>query len=80
MLGKVLSVKSDSIDRAISLYRKALSMQPDIEGYIDLGNLYLKIGDRAKALSAFENALQLDPDAQELKVYIDKIKSGVVMK
>ncbi len=75
MLGRVLSINDRTIPEAISMYNKALSLMPsNIQGYIELGNLYLKIGNRAQAISEFEKALKLDPNAQDLKEHIDKLK------
>ncbi len=75
MLGRVLSLDNKTIPEAISMYNKALSLVPsNIQGYIELGNLYLKIGNKAQAISEFEKALKLDPDAQDLRAQIDNLK------
>ena len=64
-----------TIPEAISMYNKSLSLVPsNIQGYIELGNLYLRIGNKAQAINEFEKALKLDPDAQDLRAQIDKLK------
>ena len=75
MLGRVLSMNNRTIPEAISMYNKSLSLAPsNIQGYIELGNLYLIIGDKTQAINKFEKALKLDPNAQDLKEHIDKLK------
>ncbi len=75
ILGNVLSMNKRTIPEAISMYNKSLSLMPsNTQGYIDLGNLYLKIGRKEQAINEFEKALKLNPDAQELKEQIDKLK------
>ena len=75
MLGKVLSTKRSTIPEAISMYIKGLNLMPrNIQGYIDLGNLYLKIGNKTSAIYEFEKALRLNPDAHQLKAEIDRLK------
>jgi len=75
MLGRVLSINNRTIPEAISMYNKSLSLMPsNTQGYIELGNLYLKVGNRAQAINEFEKALKLNPDAKNLKVQIDKLK------
>jgi len=75
MLGKVLSMKNSTIPEAISIYIKGLDLMPmNIQGYIDLGNLYLTIGNKTSALLEFEKAYRLNPDAHQLKAQIDMLK------
>ncbi|MBN1291182.1 MAG: tetratricopeptide repeat protein [Candidatus Latescibacteria bacterium] len=75
MLAKVLSMKNNTVPEAISMYIKGLDIMPlNIQGYIDLGNLYLKIGNKASAIQEFEKALRLNPEAQQLRVQIDRLK------
>ncbi len=75
MLGRVLSINNRTIPEAISMYNKSLSLAPsNTQGYIELGNLYLRIGNKERAINEFEKALKLNPDAKNLKVQIDKLK------
>ncbi len=75
MLGKVLSMNDRSIPEAIALYSKALSIAPgNIQGHIELGNLYLKTGNKPRAIQVFEQAIKLDPDNANLKMQIDRLK------
>jgi tetratricopeptide (TPR) repeat protein len=43
---------------------------------VELGNLYIKKGNRDKAITEFEKALLLEPQASQLKTYIEKLKSN----
>jgi len=75
MLGRVLSMNDRTIHEAISMYNQSISLVPShTQSYIELGNLYLRIGNKAQAISEFEKALKLDPNAQDLKNHIDKLK------
>ena len=61
-LGKVLSASDKSISEAISMYNKALSLKPsEVQGHIELGNIYIRIGDTKKAIDELEKALSLNP-------------------
>jgi len=75
MLGKVLSMNNRTIPEAISMLTKVISLMPkNTQAYIDLGDLYLKIGDKNRAITAFEKAVELDPDLPEVKAQLDNLK------
>jgi tetratricopeptide (TPR) repeat protein len=74
MLGKVLAKDTARLPEAILLYQRTLAVAPSFQGHVDLGNLYLKTGERNRALAEFENALKIQPDAK-LKSYIDDLKN-----
>ena len=70
-------MNDNTVPEAISLYVKGLSLMPsNFQAYIDLGNLYLKIGNTVNAVSEFERALRLNPDAQYLRAQIEQLKQG----
>ena len=74
MLGNVLSMKDGKIQEAISMYNKGLSLNPsNFQGYIDLGNLYVKIGRKQDAIAVLDRALKLRPGNQNLRAQIDKL-------
>ncbi len=75
LLGKVLSMKSETIPEAISMYNKALYLTPsNTQGYIELGNLYLNIRDSTRAIKEFEKAIALDPNSDDIKTKIDNLQ------
>ncbi len=75
MLGKVLSMNNRTIPEAISMLTKAVSLMPtNIQAYVDLGNLYLKTGDKKRAIAAFEKAVELNPDLPGVKAQLDNLK------
>ncbi|HDY89663.1 MAG TPA: tetratricopeptide repeat protein [bacterium] len=75
MLGKVLSMNDRTIPEAISMYNKALSLNPsDVQVYSDLGSLFIKIGKKQEAIAVFERALKLSPNNQNLKAQIAELK------
>ena len=75
MLGKVLSLKDNKTLEAISMYGKALSIEPSrYQWHIELGDLYLKVGNKKLAIREFEEALNLNPNSFELKERIKKQK------
>ncbi len=53
---------------------KATEMAPEISEYhLELGNFYARSGLKAKALTAYRKALQLDPNSDKIKKAIQKI-------
>ncbi|MFC1650215.1 tetratricopeptide repeat protein, partial [Candidatus Latescibacterota bacterium] len=75
MLGKALSMSSQSSQEAIMLLSKAISLMPSqMQAYNDLGNLYLKNGDKKRAIEVFEKALKVNPNMQEIRVQLNRIK------
>jgi predicted Zn-dependent protease len=78
MLGKVLSRHERSFNDAVSMYLKGLTLDPlHVQGYIDLANLYLRVGNKKEAIQVLEIALQRNPDAQELRAEIDNLKKRI---
>jgi cytochrome c-type biogenesis protein CcmH/NrfG len=76
MLAQVLERTEKTIPEAITLYSKALSLAPNnVQGYVNLGNLCLKTGDRQRALLAYEKALELSPGSRELRAQVDALKN-----
>jgi len=75
MLGRLLSMDSRTIPDAVQMYNKALSLNPsNIQGYIDLGNLYLQIGEEEHAIKLYEKGLEINPGVHDLKAQIDNLK------
>ena len=75
MLGRVLSMNKKTVTEAISMYNKSISLNPsNTRCYIELGNLYLRSGNKVQAIKEFEKALKHNPGAHNLKTQIDKLK------
>jgi tetratricopeptide (TPR) repeat protein len=75
MLAQVLARNEKTLSEAITLYNKALLLDPgNTQGYVDLGNIYLSTGDRVNALHAFEKALELSPGDRRLKSQVETLK------
>lgn len=73
-LGDVLSKNNNTLSEAIAMFNSGLALLPtNTQAHIDLGNLYLRIGNKAAALNEFRKALQLNPDSNELKAYIAQL-------
>jgi tetratricopeptide (TPR) repeat protein len=59
-------------DQAIALYRKGLALCPDDDvAHYELGKLLLQAGKRAEARTAFEAALQLNPNFTAAREALD---------
>ncbi|MFY9270227.1 MAG: tetratricopeptide repeat protein [Candidatus Manganitrophaceae bacterium] len=61
-LGLVYAMARNNVSNGLAYCQKALSvnaLHPDV--HYHLGLVYLKIGDKKKALSAFQKALRLSP-------------------
>jgi curved DNA-binding protein CbpA len=55
-------------------FMKAIELSPTKSDYhLELGNFYTRSGLKAKALEAFQKALQLDPNSDKIKNAIQKI-------
>jgi len=75
MLAQVVARSPQGISEAISLYNQAISIDPrNIQAYLDLGNLYLKRGDRVNAARAVERAAQINPADRNLRAQADALK------
>lgn len=63
-----LASKPDNLDNAVSLLEMLTDVYPtSSKTFITLGDVYLKKGDKKKALSNYQKAATLDPGAAELK-------------
>jgi Flp pilus assembly protein TadD len=74
MLATVYGLRQETAGQAIELYKKGLSLAPrNIQGYIDLGNLYLKTGRENLAREEFGKALELKPDDAQLREMVQRL-------
>jgi len=73
-LGRVLALSTNRVREAIALYLIVIRQQPAARTCVELGNLYLRVGERDKAIEEFENALRLEPGQADLKEYITRLK------
>jgi predicted alpha/beta superfamily hydrolase len=63
-----LANKPENLDNAISLLEMLANVYPtSSKTLVTLGDVYVKKGDRKKALSYYQNAATLDPGSAELK-------------
>ncbi len=74
-LARVLAAGENSLTEAVSVYNRALTLNAsDVQVYIELGNLYLKLGDRNRAIDIFERAIKVDPGAQNVREFLANLK------
>jgi len=74
-LAKTLSLDESRVSEAIEAYRRAISLAPgNVQAHVELGNLYLKNGDRTNALNEFDEALRIDPTAQNLRNFVSRLR------
>lgn len=67
------------VDTMIAGLVKRLAAEPgDVEGWRTLGWSYLNTGRSAEALSAYEKALALAPDRQDLKDGLDAARAAII--
>ncbi|MCK4966319.1 tetratricopeptide repeat protein, partial [bacterium] len=77
-LAKSLSMTDGGLIEAVSMYKKYLHLAPsDFNGYIELGNLYLKLNDAKSAIREFKRALRLNPGLKDLEVFISKLEEQI---
>ena len=51
----------------------------DVNGYIELGNLYLKLGDSRSAVNEFKGALRLNQGWKDLEVFIRDLEEKLYL-
>jgi len=62
-------------DDAILLCRRAIGLKGDfVAAYAFLGELYERVGERDKALAAYEKALELDKDYEPAKLGKERLE------
>jgi tetratricopeptide (TPR) repeat protein len=76
MLARTLSMMGKGLDEALVLLKKTLQALPKyVDAHIELGNVYLRLGDKDQAISAYEKALSLNPDIPELRANLERLKA-----
>lgn len=62
-LASIYSRDPNRLEEAASLLKTATDMRPDyIQGYINRGDIYMKMGKQKDALSMYEEALKYEPE------------------
>ncbi|MFC1490306.1 tetratricopeptide repeat protein [Candidatus Latescibacterota bacterium] len=75
LLGKALSMNSQTASEAVQLLSKAISLSPsNMQAYLDLGKLFLSMGNKKSAIEVFEQALKVNPNVPEIRAQLDKIR------
>jgi len=72
----VKAVNAKQYDNAIKYLAYSVKMQPTSNAYYYLGYAYLGKGDRANALSNFQQALKLNPSNTTAKQMVAKLSGG----
>src|SRR5271154_2708700 len=61
-------------EKSIQYFNNAVQADPNDEpGYQDMGDAYMKLDDKPNALKAYQQALQLNPDNQTLKIMVENL-------
>ena len=67
-------IAAGQLREAVQVYWELILLEPDDEAaYINLGNLYLILGDLDQAKDAFQNALHINPDNETALLGLQKI-------
>jgi tetratricopeptide (TPR) repeat protein len=75
LLGKALSMNSQTAQEAATLLSKSISLMPNnVAAYVDLGNLFLKAGDKNRAAEVFTRGLNANPNARELRTQLNRLQ------
>lgn len=76
-LGKARSLAARDPKGAIVQARVAVALDPrDIDAHLLLGDLYLTMKDKTKALAAYKRALSIDPNNAAAKAGVEKTSDG----
>ena len=67
MLGKVLEAQQEW-QRALEAFQKTVLVNPrESDAYYEMGQVYARLGDRARAVRAAEKAVELSPEDADYK-------------
>ncbi len=67
-------IAAGQLREAVQVYWELILLEPDDEAaYINLGNLYLILGDLDQAKDAFQNALHINPESEYAVIGLEKI-------
>ena len=65
------------VDEAIDLYNRAIEKDhKNLLAWWGLGNIYVRSGRKAYAVPCFEKVLEIKPDAQKLREWLDRYKAS----
>ncbi|MDO8514672.1 MAG: O-antigen ligase family protein [bacterium] len=69
---------SKRYDKIANIWEAHMKAQPkDVQGYFTLAAAYYGMGERAKAISALEAAVVVEPSlADQVKVFIEQVRNG----
>lgn len=56
---------SGNLDRALDLFSKLLKEEPSPEAWVNVGNIFRRMGFMGKAVESYKEALKLRPDMPE---------------
>jgi len=69
-------ISDKRLEDALAIFQVQVLAFPDHSNPWDsLGEIYLLLGDKKKALANYQKALQIDPSAENAKKMIEKIKT-----
>jgi len=70
-LAGITAFDSEKYEQAIEKFEKSLQCREKWEAYESLGNCYFRIGKINQAIDAFKRSLNLNPENQNLKNWLD---------
>ncbi len=75
-LAQVLAQDERTVPDAINYYNKAMELaSSNPHDHIRQGNMYLKQGDYQRAMAEFDKLLQINPESQSLRMYVNQLKN-----
>ena len=67
----------EQLDKAAEHYQKAIDMdQANVEAYLSLGDIFIKLNRNEEALQCFNAVLEQEPDNLDAREYYDRLKNG----
>ncbi|XP_053388368.1 protein O-mannosyl-transferase Tmtc3-like, partial [Mercenaria mercenaria] len=77
-LASIYSRDPSRLEEAATLLKTATDMRPDyIQGYINRGDIYMKMGRQKDALSMYEEALKYEPQNADAHYNLGVVLKGV---
>ena len=78
--GGALYHQRGELDRALALFKKAVSIAPQADAFNNMGVIYATRNQHRKALDAFGEAVKLNPDHPDYKKNMDLARQLVERK
>ena len=73
----MISKSKRQLKESFETFQTLLTIEPNhVDAHLFMGDIYLRIGQKDKAMQAYHIALKIDPDNKKAKKKINMLLSG----